>query len=92
MTSSNTTTKLAQSASALGAALQGLGIGAKWGTAINSTMLLVVLIVGAFIHIAGMYVMQMKSKQAGTFTTVLWVSAWICLLTLVGLFIYMVIK
>lgn len=92
MTSSNTATKLAQSASALGAALLGFGIGAKWGTAFNSTILLVVLIAGAFIHIAGMYVMQMKTKQAGTFAKVLWVTAWMCLIALIGLFIYMVIE
>ena len=91
MTSSNTTGRLSQSASTLGAALLGFGIGAKWGTAINNTILIVVLIAGAFIHIAGMYVMQMKTKQADTYAKVLWITAWVCLIALIGLFIYIAI-
>jgi NADH:ubiquinone oxidoreductase subunit 6 (subunit J) len=85
-------TRLAQSASALGAGLLGFGIGAKWGLAMNSTILLIVLIVGAVIHVAGMYVMQMKStKRRGTVARLLWMSAWICLLALIALFIYMAV-
>jgi hypothetical protein len=83
------THKLAQSASALGAGLLGFGIGAKWGAGLNSTLLLVILIVGACIHIGGMYVMQMRSQaKAGFIAKLLWISAWICLLALVTLFAY----
>jgi hypothetical protein len=92
MIPSDTKSRLAQSASALGAALLGFGIGAKWGAVINSTILLVTLITGAFIHIAGMYVMQMKTAQADTFAKALWITAWICLITLIGLFIYMAVR
>ena len=82
--------QLAQSASTLGAALLGFGIGAKWGANILGTFLIALIVVGAVIHIAGMYVIQMKDQaQAGTIAKVLWLSAWICLLSLVALFIYL---
>ena len=81
--------RLAQSASALGAGLLGFGIGAKWGGMIDSSVLLIVLIFGAIIHIVGMYVVQMKdAAKAGTMARVLWATAWLCLLALIGLFIY----
>ena len=84
--------QLAQSASALGAGLLGFGVGAKWGAAIGSIILLIILMVGAAIHVAGMYVMQMKEgKKAGTMARLLWISAWLCLLALVGLLIYVTI-
>jgi hypothetical protein len=92
MNSADTTNKLAQSASALGAALLGFGIGAKWGAVFNNAVVLVTLLTGAFIHTAGMYVMQMKEQShASTIARLLWVSAWICLLALAGLFIFMAI-
>jgi len=91
MGTSNGTNRLAQSASALGAVLLGFGIGAKWGTTINSTFLIVVLVAGAFIHVAGMYVMQLKTKQADSYAKMLWITAWICLIALIGLFIYLAI-
>lgn len=82
-------TRLAQSASALGAGLLGFGIGAKWGFKIDSSILLIVLVLGAIIHIVGMYVVQMKdAATAGTIARVLWATAWLCLLALIGLFIY----
>lgn len=91
MTSTNDTNKMAQSASALGAGLLGFGVGAKWGTAIDGKILLIVLVVGAIIHVAGMYVMQMKGEKVGSIARLLWISAWICLLALVALFIYLAV-
>ena len=78
------TTKLAQSASALGAGLLGFGLGAKWGDIISSYALIVV-IVGSIFHIWGMYVMQMKnqSKNTATIARILWISAWICLIAVI---------
>lgn len=81
--------RLAQSASALGAGLLGFGIGAKWGEVFTGTTLISIIIVGAVFHIAGMYVNQMKdAHRAGLVAKTLWVSAWICLLVLVALFVY----
>ena len=54
--------RLAQSASALGAGLLGFGIGAIWGSALSNTVLIATLIIGAIIHVAGMYVLQIKNK------------------------------
>jgi hypothetical protein len=86
----NKSRKLAQSASALGAGLLGFGIGAKWGFGISSVILTVALFIGGFIHIAGMYVVQIKNqKKADTVAKILWFSAWICLLALAGLFVYL---
>jgi hypothetical protein len=82
--------KLAQSASALGAGLLGFSIGAKWGAGLNGIFLTVLLIAGAFLHVAGMYVMQMKeATTAGIIAKTLWITAWICLIALVALFIYL---
>ncbi len=83
--------KLAQSASALGAGLLGFGVGAKWGASLDNTILLVVLIAGTAIHVTGMYIMQMKEERVGHMAKLLWVTAWISLLALVGLFIYLAI-
>ena len=84
MESNTNTTKLAQSASALGAGLLGFGLGAKWGNIISSYALIVV-IMGAIFHIWGMYVMQMKnqSKNTATIARILWISAWICLIVVI---------
>lgn len=82
--------KLAQSASALGAGLLGFGIGAKWGAGISSIILTFALFIGGFIHIAGMYVVQIKNQnKADAIAKILWISAWICLLALAGLFVYL---
>lgn len=83
--------QLAQSASALGAALLGFGIGAKWGARMNSAIVIAILVIGGIIHVGGMYVMQMKKEEkAGPLAKLLWVTAWICLLSVVILFVYLV--
>lgn len=93
MKSFNNNVRLAQSASALGAALLGFGIGAMWGSAINKTILIATLIIAAIIHVAGMYVTQIKNQnKAGSIAKVLWISAWLCLILLVAIFIYLVVK
>ena len=86
------TTKLAQSASALGAGLLGFGIGSKWGNIISSYALIVV-IVGAIIHIWGMYVMQMKnqSRNTATIARILWISAWICLIAVIVIIVFLLL-
>ncbi|HUR31950.1 MAG TPA: hypothetical protein VMZ69_11005, partial [Saprospiraceae bacterium] len=60
MENQNKYVRLAQSASALGAAILGFGIGAKWGVVINSAILIAIIIIGGIIHVGGMYVMQIK--------------------------------
>jgi hypothetical protein len=84
--------QLAQSASALGAGILGFGVGAKLGNVITSYALLVIII-GAIIHVSGMYIMQMKDVSAKTtgVAKVLLISAWICLLALVAIIIYLLI-
>lgn len=90
----NDSKKLAQSASALGAALLGFGLGAKFGANIGSLLLLLVIVIGGVIHVAGMYVLQMKdwSAKTGTIAKILWLTAWLCLLSLTALIIYLLIK
>jgi hypothetical protein len=84
--------QIAQSASALGAGILGFGIGTKWGGIIARYSLLII-IVGAIIHIAGMYVMQIKNQGEKTnyMAKALWFSAWICLIALIVIIIYLVI-
>ncbi len=93
MQSKQKSPQLAQSASALGAGLLGFGIGSKWGNVITNYALLVI-IVGAFIHVFGMYIMQMKDVTAKTtgIAKALWISAWICLLALVVIVVYLFIE
>ena len=76
--------QLAQSASALGAGILGFGLGAKWGLSINNYAIWIML-VGAFFHLYGMYVMQMKDqdKNSQGIAKVLWISAWICLIAVI---------
>ena len=84
--------QLAQSASALGAGILGFGIGSKWGNVISNDALFVI-IVGGIIHVFGMYVMQMKDtngKPTGI-AKALWISAWICLIALVAIIIYLMV-
>ena len=85
-------TGLAQSASALGAGILGFGIGAKWGGIVANYSLLII-IVGAIIHVTGMYIMQIRnrSKEASNIAKVLWFSAWICLIVLVFVIIYLMV-
>lgn len=86
---SATSNKLAQSASALGAALLGFGIGAKWGVNISSSFLTAIVIIGSIIHIGGMYVVQMKDfVQRSRIAKLLWITAWICLIVLIGIILY----
>ena len=82
--------RLAISASSLGAGILGFGLGAKWGEKI-SNFAFVIIIIGAIIHIAGMYILQLKDKpeKFNSVAKILWISAWICLLVIVGLFIYL---
>jgi hypothetical protein len=81
--------RLAQSASALGAAILGFGLGAKWGNVIDRYAY-VIIILGAIIHVAGMYLVQMKDATGNTgIMKLLWISAWICLVALVAIVLYM---
>jgi NADH:ubiquinone oxidoreductase subunit 6 (subunit J) len=85
--------RLAQSASALGAGILGFGLGAKWGGVLGIYSL-IVIITGAVLHLYGMYVMQMKqpSERTGPVAKALWISAWICLLALIGIVIFLIAK
>lgn len=64
--------QFAQSASALGAGILGLGLGAKWGS-ILSAYALIIILVGAVLHVSGMYLIRIKrhpvqqTKQPGSF-------------------------
>ena len=93
MQSKQKTLQLAQSASALGAGMLGFGIGAKWGKVIIDYAL-VIIIIGAIIHIAGMYVMQMNdtTEKSTGIAKVLWISAWLCLIALIAVIIYLLIE
>jgi NADH:ubiquinone oxidoreductase subunit 6 (subunit J) len=84
--------RLAQSASSLGAGILGFGLGLKWGKNLSG-FALVIIIVGAIFHISGMYVIQLKNKpeRFNTVAKILWVSAWVCLIVVVVLFIYLAI-
>lgn len=84
--------RLAQSASALGAGILGFGIGAKWDFYIRSYALIIILF-GAVIHVWGMYIMQLReaTPQANAMAKLLWISAWVCLVVLVGLVIFLTI-
>lgn len=94
MLPANDNKRIAQSASALGAGLLGFGLGASFGANINRFLILLVLILGGIIHIAGMYVLQMKnpSAKAGTMVRALWFTAWLCLLSLIALVVYLLLK
>ena len=84
--------KLAQSASAIGVAMLGFGIGAKWGAGIQA-FTVIIIIPGAILPTYGMYVMQLKSgsPKANATAKLLWVTAWVCLAALVALFIYLLL-
>lgn len=86
-------TKLAQSASAIGAAILGFGLGSKWGVVVSDYANLI-LITGAIIHVWGMYILQMRTgnKKINAVSTALWISAWLCLIILVGIVLYLLIK
>lgn len=82
--------KLAQSASALGAGILGFGLGAKWGNLIGGYGFIVIF-AGAIFHVWGMYIMQMKqiNEKNARIAKMLWVSAWICLIALIAVIIYL---
>lgn len=82
--------KLAQSASALGAGILGFGLGAKWGFGLGNYAL-IFIIAGAVFHIYGMYIMQMKIRSAKIdgVAKALWISAWLCLIALIIIIIYL---
>ncbi|MBB6609711.1 hypothetical protein H7F15_01555 [Pontibacter sp. Tf4] len=85
--------QFAQSASALGAGILGFGLGAKWGS-IASDYALVIILVGAVLHVSGMYLTQMRntSNTTSKAAKMLWFSAWVCFVVLVGLLVYLLIK
>ena len=85
--------QLAQSASALGAGILGFGLGAKWGLPVSHYAIWIILAV-AFFHIYGMYVMQMKDQGGKTqgIARVLWISAWICLIAVIVIILYLVLR
>lgn len=85
--------RLAQSASALGAGILGFGIGARWGFKITNYSI-AIIIIGAIIHVGGMYLLQLKNKpeEQNRVAKLLWASAWICLLLVVAMFIYITLK
>ncbi|MER2999198.1 hypothetical protein [Pontibacter populi] len=85
--------QFAQSASALGAGILGFGLGAKWGS-IASDYAVVIILVGAVLHVSGMYLTQMKntSNITNRAAKVLWYSAWVCLILLIGLLVYLLTK
>ena len=85
--------KLAQSSSVLGATILGFGIGSKWGHAISNYAIWIIVI-GAFFHVYGMYITQMKDSgsKAQGIAKILWISAWICLIALIGIVSYLLLK
>jgi hypothetical protein len=84
--------KLAQSASALGAGILGFGLGAKWGNLITEYAL-IIIVVGAIFHIWGMYIVQLRgvNEKANRIAKVLWISAWVCLVALIAVMIYVML-
>jgi len=82
--------QLAQSASALGAGILGFGIGTRWG-AVLYTYAFAIIIIGALFHIYGMYILQKENAQEKYFgiAKALWISAWICLIALAIIIIYL---
>jgi hypothetical protein len=62
-------------------------------SAMSRTILIPTLIIGVIIHVAGMYVTQMKNvDKAGGVAKMLWISTWLCLILLIVIFIYLLIK
>jgi hypothetical protein len=93
MNSTQNSIRLAQSASALGAAILGFGIGAKLGDIITGYAFLIIAI-GSIIHVSGMYIMQVRegNQRSDAASKALWISAWICLIALVILIVYLIIN
>ncbi|WP_157593604.1 hypothetical protein [Pontibacter actiniarum] len=76
----------------MGAGILGFGLGAKWGS-IASDYALVIILLGAALHLSGMYLTQMKNTSGSTnkAARVLWYSAWVCLVLLIGLVLYLLV-
>ena len=87
MTQSNQL-RLAQSVSAIGAGILGFGLGARFGNLIGNYFYFII-IAGAGLHTWGIYIMQMKGSRKDRIAKWLWISAWICLIVLIGLLIYL---
>lgn len=60
----------------------------------NWQLWFIVIIAGAVFHIWGMYIMQMKriNEKNARITKILWVSAWICLIALIAVIIYLLVS
>ena len=84
-------TQLAQSASALGAGILGFGLGAMWGSVMGNYAIIVILL-GAMLHVGGMYVSQMKYKTERNtgIAMMLWASAWVCLIALIAIISWLI--
>jgi cytochrome c biogenesis protein ResB len=93
MNESKSYINIAQSASALGAGVLGFGLGSKWGNVLADYAFIVIM-AGAIIHVWGMYVMQMRpgNGKANAVAKVLWVSAWVCLIALIAIIVYLLIE
>jgi len=89
----NSNLRVAHSAAAIGAGILGFGFGAFWGSGLKSYALWII-IVGAVIHVAGMVIVQYtnRSKENTPMAKALWISAWICLVALIGLIVYVSVK
>ena len=81
--------QLAQSASSLGAAILGFGVGSMWGNIFNTTIIISTMVIGAILHTAGMYILQLKNtgSRSGFIAKVLWITSWICLISIVIIFL-----
>ena len=93
MQNDNSIQKVAQSASAIGAAIMGFGIGATWGHIFNSMILIIAIVAGGVLHLSGMYLTQIRNfnKNAVFMSKILWITAWICLLALLFLYIILIV-
>ena len=90
MDKKNENLKFAQSASALGAGVLGFGLGAKWGI-VATQYSIYIIVIGVILHSVGMYLTQMKSisDPANKMAKILWYSAWLCLILVAILMIYL---
>ena len=92
-TQTSKSVQLAQSASAIGAAILGFGTGVQWGMPLKS-FAITILVIGAIIHTYGMYVTQIKNQTDRTnqLAKILWISAWLCLISLVAMFVFLLFQ
>ena len=84
--------RIAQSASAIGAAILGFGTGIEFEIKLKGYGI-GVIVIGALIHVYGMYLMQMKSvDKKSRAPKFLLITAWVCLVALVAIIIYLSMK